>query len=531
MKKVIPSLLLFVIVAMTSCHHEGKSQSAVGGSADTTTLQLYLDSAETLFLSADYKQSLTMAKMALEVGRELHDTTSVSDALSYVMSDYQQLGVLDSAITTARELLELDKLSGDADLLSNDYNNIAYIYMGNKQYDLAREFIEKAIDMEKRVEGSPRLATRYGIASEIYLHLSKSEACTDSIALRQQALEFINLSYRLEESGKDTLRMGRRLSQKADVLVAMSQMSEAEHEYIKAIDYLESVGERHSLGITYLQLGSLYISQKKNAEAIELLEKSLLITKEEHEQATLMRVYQKMSDAYKSIDTQKSLDYLSLYTQTKDSIYRDESARSLAEFQVSYDTDSEREKAASKHRQLIVVVCIGICAAIVFVLLIIRLCIVVRNRNRHNRLLRAQILELKEQMADQEKLFLEKINHKEPVAASVVSEEDCRFIEKLHDVIFQLMGKKDVTAENIASELCITSQQLRRKLKSIKGATPIAYINAIRMDYARQLLAERKDLTIEQVGLLCSFGEATNFSRSFKKETGMTPSQYRESLL
>ncbi len=530
MKQVIPFLLLFVNVVMTSCHREGKSPSTVDGSADTTTLQLYLDSAETLFQNADYKQSLTMAKMALEVGRELRDTTAVSDALSYVMSDYQQLGVLDSAITTARELLELDKLTGDADILSNDYNNIAYIYMGNKQYDLAREFIEKAIDMEKQVEGSPHLATRYGMASEIYLNLSKSEAQADSIALRQQALEFINLSYHLEESGKDTLRMGRRLSQKADVLVAMSQMSEAEREYIKAIDYLESAGERHSLGITYLQLGTLYLSQEKNAEAIEQLEKSLRITKEEHEQATLMRVYKKMSDAYKSKDTQKSLDYLNLYTQIKDSIYRDESARSLAEFQVSYDTDSEREKAESKHRQLIVVVCVGICAAIVFVLLILRLCVVVRNRNRHNRLLRAQILELKEQMADQEKLFLEKINHNEPVAAAVVSEEDNLFIEKLHNVIFQLMGKKDVTAENIASELCITSQQLRRKLKSIKGTTPIAYINTIRMDYARQLLAERQDLTIEQVGLLCSFGEATNFSRSFKKETGMTPSQYRESL-
>ena len=152
MKKFVYTFIFICTLGLGACHNGSGSSVAEISDADTTTLKHCLDSATVLFQNGNYEQSLVMAKQALEIGRALNDTLNISDALSYVLSDYQQLGVLDSAITIARELIELDKIDGDAMLLSNDYNNLAYIYMGNKQYDLAREFIEKAIELELQVE-------------------------------------------------------------------------------------------------------------------------------------------------------------------------------------------------------------------------------------------------------------------------------------------------------------------------------------------------------------------------------------------
>ncbi len=108
--------------------------------------------------------------------------------------------------------------------------------------------------------------------------------------------------------------------------------------------------------------------------------------------------------------------------------------------------------------------------------------------------------------------------------------KDSRFLHAVDSAIFKVMESQNVSVENVASELCITSQQLRRKMKSIRNQTPVAYIALVRLQHARKLLSTRQELTIEQIGLLCGFDEATNFTRFFKKETGMTPSQYRESL-
>ncbi|MBQ0143333.1 MAG: tetratricopeptide repeat protein [Prevotellaceae bacterium] len=528
MKKFVYTFIFICTLGLGACHNGARKSVAKINDADTTTLKLCLDSATVLFQNGDYEQSLDMAKQALEIGRVLKDTVNIADALSYVLSDYQQLGVLDSAITTARELIELDKIDGDAELLSNDYNNLAYIYMGNKQYDLAREFIEKAIGLEMQVEGSPRIATRYGMASEIYLNLSNDSTCKNSDALRERALNFINKAFALEASRNDTLRMGRRLSQKADILTAMHQYAEAEQNYMKSLAYHEPINERHSLGITYRQLGILYLLLQKPQQAIPYLEKSVEITRSENELASLMKVYQKLHEAYKTVDEKKAYEYLTLYTQAKDSIYTLESARSLSEFHARYDTDKEKENAEAKRTQLIITWIVGTVALLFFILLVVYLYIKSRRRKRHTAELRKQVVFLKQQMQEQEEKFQQIIRENEASEKEPINAENADFIEKLNAAIFTVMGSKEVTAENVASELCITSQQLRRKIKSIKNVTSVAYINSIRIDYARLLLKERYDLTIEQVGMLCGYDEATHFTRSFKKETGMTPSLFRE---
>lgn len=529
MKKIIYILQLITTLTMVACHNTGSSGTSALN-ADTTTLYLYLDSANHLFAKADYKQSLVMGKQALEMGEELRDTDAICEALSTLTSDYQQTGMVDSAINTARRLLEIDKIGGDAEYLSSDYNNLAFIYVARKQYDTARELTEMAIKKEKEVEGSPNLAVRYGLASEVWLGLSNDGKHADSIQLREQSLSYINMAYDLEEGKKDTLHTGRRLSQRGDVLLAMNRTTEAAQDYRKAISLLEHAGERHSLAITYRQLGSMLLSQQKKDEAIPLLEKGAAIMKESHELESLMKTYDKLQHAYRGIDEQKANEYLILYAQAKDSIYTLESARSLSEFQALYDTEKEKEKADQKQRQLILTLVLCSLGFIAFIALVVWLNMLLRRRKRHNQQLHEEIQQLIIQMEEQQEQFLQQMKQEEPAPASPANEADNQFMESINKAIFHIMGNKEVTAENVASELCITSQQLRRRIKTIKDTTPLAYITSIRMGYARQLLSERQDLSIEQVGLLCGYNEATHFTRAFKKETEMTPSQFRAQI-
>lgn len=528
MKKVLYILQLFTALTIVACHNTGNSGTSAM-EADTTTIQQFLDSANNLFANSDYNQSLSLAKQAMEMGEELRDTDAICEALSTIMSDYQQIGLVDSAITTARRLLEIDKKGGNSEYLSSDYNNLAFIYVARKQYDTARELAEKALEMEKNVDGSPHLAVRYGLASEVWLGLSNDGKHADSLKLREQSLDFINKAYDLEEQKKDTLHMGRRLSQRGDVFLAMNKTEEAAKDYRKAISLLEHANERHSLSITYRQLGSLLLSSQNRDEAIPYLKKAAAIMKENNELESLMKTYDKLHKAYRNIDEKKANEYLILYTQTKDSVYTMESAQALSQFQAQYGTEKEKENAEKKQQQLIITWILTGLAAIVFIALLTWLYLLLCRRKRHNQQLHEEILLLKQQMEEQQQQFLQQMKQKqeESTPDSSTNEADMMFMESINEAIFRIMGNKEVTAENIAAELCITSQQLRRRIKTIKDTTPLAYITSIRISYAQQLLADRKELTIEQVGYLCGYGEATHFTRAFKKETGTTPSQFR----
>lgn len=59
-----------------------------------------------------------------------------------------------------------------------------------------------------------------------------------------------------------------------------------------------------------------------------------------------------------------------------------------------------------------------------------------------------------------------------------------------------------------------------------------AYKNRLRINYAKELLAEGHGtkLTIDAIGKLVGFSAKMNFYTAFKKETGLTPKQYLESL-
>ena len=55
------------------------------------------------------------------------------------------------------------------------------------------------------------------------------------------------------------------------------------------------------------------------------------------------------------------------------------------------------------------------------------------------------------------------------------------------------------------------------------------YLNRYRVERAKEFLAKMSSPTGE-IGELCGFNSAQNFTRVFKKYAGVTPGQYRDEL-
>ena len=79
----------------------------------------------------------------------------------------------------------------------------------------------------------------------------------------------------------------------------------------------------------------------------------------------------------------------------------------------------------------------------------------------------------------------------------------------------------------VASKLAMSPRTLRRKL----GAEGVRFQDLL--DNKRRKVAEdylsNSDLTIQQIAEQCDFSDGQNFSQAYKRWTGMSPTEYRNS--
>jgi AraC family transcriptional regulator, transcriptional activator FtrA len=89
--------------------------------------------------------------------------------------------------------------------------------------------------------------------------------------------------------------------------------------------------------------------------------------------------------------------------------------------------------------------------------------------------------------------------------------------------------REPLTITVIARHASTTERTLIRHFRAITGATPIKWLNAQRIQRARELL-ETSSLPVEDVGEAVGLGAPPNFRRHFILATGVTPSTYRRAF-
>ena len=87
---------------------------------------------------------------------------------------------------------------------------------------------------------------------------------------------------------------------------------------------------------------------------------------------------------------------------------------------------------------------------------------------------------------------------------------------------------KPVSLTDIANAGNISPFYLNKKFKQIYGETPINYLVKQRIRKSIHLLWETQD-TISSISKQCGFSDANYFSKTFRKYTGISPTEYRAS--
>jgi AraC-like DNA-binding protein len=131
-----------------------------------------------------------------------------------------------------------------------------------------------------------------------------------------------------------------------------------------------------------------------------------------------------------------------------------------------------------------------------------------------------------------ELVLIEVLKHHLATAPSA----DKGWIAALHDpvlapalALLHEQADRKWTVAELAAEVAVSRSLIDDRFRHVLGISPIRYLTEWRMHLADQLLSTT-DMTVAVVARRVGYDSEESFSRAFKRERGLAPSQWRTSV-
>lgn len=107
-----------------------------------------------------------------------------------------------------------------------------------------------------------------------------------------------------------------------------------------------------------------------------------------------------------------------------------------------------------------------------------------------------------------------------------LSEQDRAFMNELYQLMEKHLEDFDLNLSTICEELHMSRSKFNYKIKGLTGDTPNNFFKTYKLNRAAKLLKEGKN-NVSEVAMLTGFGTVSYFSVCFKKQFGVSPSDYQ----
>lgn len=106
-------------------------------------------------------------------------------------------------------------------------------------------------------------------------------------------------------------------------------------------------------------------------------------------------------------------------------------------------------------------------------------------------------------------------------------DNDRIFLDEMVAAIESHLQDTDFKLDSLAGELRLSKSTMNRKIKAMTGLTPMDFVKNIRIKLACRLLLQ-PGMNISEVAYAVGFSDPKYFTKCFKEECGLTPTQYQQ---
>lgn len=112
--------------------------------------------------------------------------------------------------------------------------------------------------------------------------------------------------------------------------------------------------------------------------------------------------------------------------------------------------------------------------------------------------------------------------------ANTLSDQDRKFMDELYALMEKRSAEMELNVTTVCHDLLISQSKFSYKLKELTGETPGSFFRRYKLNKAARLLLEGQ-YNVSEVAVMIGFNTAAHFSVAFKKQFGVTPSEFQSS--
>jgi AraC-like DNA-binding protein/Tfp pilus assembly protein PilF len=515
-------LSIFLLALFTPC---GFSQSGqidslqklLKNSFQDTTQVILLNELSLRILKSDPEQAKDYGQQALALATQLKFENGVGEAKNNLAAYQLMTGNADDALALALDAIRIGEKENRVALLANGHAILGTVYHNLLTYEKALFHLHLAQQLNINLKSTL-------VAGKIFNALggiARDQGKNDS------ALYFYQKAMMVMKEGNDNYRVPEVLNNIGIIYTRQNQIKLGREYYNKALQAAEENDNRRAKILALTNIGGILLSEKKYKEAERTLMEALTHSKAINNRKSLSTIYMTLGQLKN--ETQQFDEahfYISKFYELKDSLINLERIKKIAELEIRYETEKkinaiqllEKDKKVLELWTNILIV-----AVVLLIIGMVEIYYFLEFRERKNR----KILNLEiDHLLAQRKDLSEKYKSVVLMAPTISAESaDQRILKKAIEVIEKHMSNSAFGVEEMALKLAMSRTNMHRKIKAITGFPPSELIKNMRLRKAAALLLRKAD-SVAQIGYMVGFDDSSYFSKLFKKNFGVTPSEY-----
>lgn len=467
--------------------------------------------------TSDPEKHKALAEEVIKTSRQIKYLSGEAAGIRSIGIYHMNRGEYDQATKQVYEALQLFEKVPDLKGVGNCYQTLGSIHRQRADFEKSKEFYGKAIEVYQQINNEKDMAGSLNSLGVLHISFSKFD----------EALAYINASLDIRKKINDRYGLSQSYTNMSIIYTNQKKYKEALDSFEKNLPLVEEMGDKQLIAVNLDGMGHLYTLTGDYEKAEASLRQALALAKEMGFKRTIEVAYSKLTLLEETRGRYKeALAYSNLAYQYLDSAYSEESAAQIAESETRYETEKKNQTIQLLERDNRI--------QRMWTILLIALCVLVtgisigvyffqRYRESNNR----RILNLKiDNLIAQHKELSEK--YKGALATAVdghVESYDQSLLKKSLDIIEDNISDPRFGVDQMADLMGMSRASLHRKLKTITGFPPSEFIRNIRLRKAAALLNSKAD-SVTQIGIAVGFEDQSYFSKCFKKQFGVPPSEY-----
>ena len=286
-------------------------------------------------IAGEKKKQLQNLERSVELlQKAVHSNAGRELGLAYVDIAMYYRGELDfnKAVEYSLKGIDILEQTNNQKSLVTSCINLAIIYQQMKLTDQQKIYIEKALSYARKL-GDKKLLfialLQYGMYCTELKDFKKTKTYFDSAQFYYSSV--YPFSYR-----QSYFLIG------ASSFQNLKQYDSARYYYQKAFELAKEFNSRWNMSEPLLQIGYVYLQEKKYAEAENYLKQGLDIALKDSAKVFIKEGYGTLSDLYFAMGRYKeSVEYLQQYNEIRDTILNEERKKFALELETKYETEKK----------------------------------------------------------------------------------------------------------------------------------------------------------------------------------------------